>query len=165
MIGRSESWADEPPHRERGVSPIVGLLALLAVTVALATIVAVGASTVSIGSTGPTAAFDLAVDGSTITIDHLAGDAIDVAALSVTIAVDGTELDSQPPVPFVGAEGFDGAPSGPFNAKSDRTWRSGTTAGVTVADTNAPEIERGDSVAVTLVVDGEAVATLETTSR
>ncbi|WP_436345639.1 type IV pilin [Natronorubrum sp. FCH18a] len=150
----------------RAVSRLVGVLALLAVTVLLATIVAVGASTWSLESGGPTAAFDLAVDGeeARVVLDHLEGDAIDVTELSMRITVNGGELANQPPVPFVGAEGFDGSPTGPFNSKSDSEWRTGERAGVTVADTNDPTIESGDAVAVTLVVDGSRVATLETTA-
>ncbi|WP_265108931.1 type IV pilin N-terminal domain-containing protein [Halosolutus halophilus] len=151
----------------RGIGPVVGVVALIALTVCLGAVVAAGVGSWTIESTAPTAAFDLAADASTstITIEHVAGDAIDVEALSVTVTVDGTELASQPPVPFVGADGFDGAPTGPFNAKSDPTWRSGTVAGVTVAETNSPEIERGDPVTVTLVVDGHRIATLETASQ
>jgi len=98
----------------------------------------VGVGAWSLESPGPTASFELAADGndSSITIEHVAGDAIDVEALSVTIAVDGTELDTQPPIPFVGAKGFDGAPDGPFNAKSDSTWTAGERAGVSIANNN-----------------------------
>ncbi|WP_440763514.1 type IV pilin [Natronorubrum sp. DTA7] len=150
----------------RAVSRLVGVLALLAITVLLATMVAVGASTLSLESGGPTAAFDLAVDGeeSTVAIDHRQGDAIDVTELSIRITVDGEELADQPPVPFVGAEGFDGSPTGPFNAETDPEWRTGERASVTVAGTNDPEIESADTVGVTLAVDGTRIATLETTA-
>jgi len=152
---------------DRAISPLVGVLALLAVTVALATIVAAGASTLSVDSPGPSAAFDLAVDGSesSITIDHVAGETIDVETLSITVAVDGTELADQPPVPFVGASGFDGTPDGPFNAEAGQQWRSGTAAGFSVADTNSPTLERGDTVTVSLAVDGASIATLETVAE
>ncbi len=150
----------------RAVSRLVGVLALLAITVLLATMVAVGASTWSLESGGPTAAFDLAADGetSTVAIDHLEGDEIDVAELSIRITVDGEELTDQPPVPFVGADGFDGSPTGPFNAESDSEWRTGERVSVTVAETNDPTVESGDTVGVTLVVNGTRIATLETTA-
>ncbi|ELY41215.1 type IV pilin [Natronorubrum tibetense] len=150
----------------RAVSRLVGVLALLAITVLLATMVAVGASTWSLEAGGPTAAFDLTVDGeeSTIAIDHIEGDEIDVAELSIRITVDGEELTDQPPVPFVGADGFDGSPTGPFNAESDSEWRTGERASVTVAETNDPTVESGDTVGVTLVVNGTRIATLETTA-
>lgn len=151
----------------RAIGRLVGILALVALTVVLATILAVGATTVSLEASGPTAAFELTVDADrdAIGIDHVAGDSIDVEALAVTVAVDGEELDEQPPVPFVGANGFDGAPDGPFNAASDPEWQTGERAGVVVAGTNDPEIESGDSVTVTLAVDGTRVTRLEATAR
>ena len=151
----------------RAISPVVGVLVLVVLTVVLATIVAASASTLSLESGGPTATFDLAVDGerSAITIDHAGGDRIDVSELSVTVAVDGEPLADQPPVPFVGASGFDGAPTGPFNAEADSEWRTGERATVVVAGTNTPSIKAGDTVTVTLAVDGTRVATVETTAR
>lgn len=150
----------------RAVSPVVGTLVLIALVVLLATIVAVGASTWSLESGGPTAAFDLSVDGdrSAVTIEHEGGEPIDVERLSVTISVEGEELAEQPPVPFVGAPGFDGSPDGPFNSAADSTWQAGDRVGLVVAGTNAPGIDAGDTVTVTLAVDGNRVATLETTA-
>lgn len=151
----------------RGVSPLVGVLALLAITVCLATVVAAGVGTLSLESSDPTATFELSADGdeSRITIAHVAGDAIDVDALSVVIAVNDRELSNQPPVPFVGATGFDGTPDGPFNEKDESKWRPGERASLVVAGTNAPALTSGDSVTVTLAVDGRRLARLETTAR
>lgn len=156
-------------HTDRGrraVSPLVGVLVLVALTVVLATVVAVGASTWSLEAGGPTAAFDLTVDGesSTVSVDHVAGDSLDVDELSVTIAVNGEALVRQPPVPFAGAPGFDGAPDGPFNSATDGEWRTGERASLTVAGTNDPGIESGDTVTVTLSVGGTRVSTLEATA-
>jgi len=149
----------------RAISPLVGVLALVLITIALGSVIAaVGVGALSVSSTAPTAAFDLAVDGnrSTVTIDHVAGDPVDVEAVSMTIAVDGTELAAQPPVPFVGSEGFYETPQGPFNDEADSEWKTGTTAGLTVAETNTPTIDSGDTVVVTLAVDGERIVRLET---
>lgn len=156
----------EQPGEDRGISPVVGIVALLVLTVGLAAIV-VGVGALSLESTAPTTAFDLSVDGETeaITIEHLGGDPIDVTELSVTVAIDDEELTSQPPVPFVGASGFDGAPTGPFNAATDSEWRAGERATVVVADTNEPTIDTGDAVTVTLVVDDARVAVLEATAN
>ena len=158
--------ADERDGRHRygrGLAPLVGALALLAITVCLAAVVAATALSVSPGSTPTTAAFDLSVDADAdeIVVEHVAGDAIDVRELSVLVAVDGSELSMQPPVPFVGAEGFDGAPTGPFNAEADPTWRSGERAGVTLGGTNDPAVGPGDEVVVTLSVDDRQIARLE----
>lgn len=145
---------------------MIGVLLLVGITVALATVVVIGTSTWTVEPTPITAAFELAVDGdrSAIAIAHVAGDAIDVTDLTVTVTVEENALAKQPPVPFVGAGGFLGAPSGPFNARSDPTWTPGERASVTVAGTNDPQIEPGDSVTVTLAVDGQPVATLEATA-
>ena len=161
-----ESDARRQP-RERGVSPLVGILVLIAITVALAVVVAASAASLSVGTDPPTAAFDLEVDGETaeIAIDHVAGDAIDVRETAVAVRIDGTDLSSQPPVPFVGADGFDGAPDGAFNAEADPTWQTGERVAITVAETNDPTLESGDVVIVTLSVDGVQVATLETTAQ
>ncbi|MBZ6495580.1 type IV pilin N-terminal domain-containing protein [Natrinema longum] len=149
------------------MSPLVGVLALLAITVCLATVVAVGVGAWSLEAPGPTAAFELSADGdrSSITIEHVAGESVDVEALSVTIAINGTELTEQPPVPFVGASGFDGSPGGPFNREADPEWTAGERASVSVAETNSPTPETDDSITVSLDVDGRRIAELETTVR
>lgn len=151
----------------RAVSPILGVVLLLALTVCLATVVAVGIGGLSLQSADPNAAFELSVDGgrSSIMIEHVTGDAIDVETLSVTIAINETELTAQPPIPFVGASGFRGTPDGPFNARTESEWDPGEQAGVSVADTNTPTLATGDSVTVTLAVDGRRIAELESTAE
>lgn len=148
----------------RGVSAVVGVLVLVAITVCGAAVIAIGVGTWSPGSPGPNATFELSADGdeSSIAIEHVAGSPIDVETLSVTIAVNGTDLAAQPPVPFVGASGFDGTPDGPFNARADSEWTAGERARVSVAATNVPTPATGDVVTVTLAVDGRRVAHLET---
>ncbi|MWV38803.1 type IV pilin N-terminal domain-containing protein [Natrialba sp. INN-245] len=153
------------PESGRALSPLVGVVALLAITVCLAGVVAVGAATWSLESTGPTAAFDLSVDTDAedveIAIDHVAGDPIDVRELSVAIAVDGEDLAEQPPVPAAGANGFNGTPTGPFNEQADPEWQSGERASVFVAETNDPVPTAGDAVTVRLAADDRQIAALE----
>ncbi|ELY61510.1 flagellin domain-containing protein [Natronococcus amylolyticus DSM 10524] len=155
-------------HRsdDRGVSPVIGVVLLIGVTVALAAVVAVGAGGLSPTSPKNPVAFDLAADGSkgTITVEHVAGDPIDVEELALTVAVNGEQLSEQPPVPFTGATGFDQAPSGPFNSASGSTWSAGERSTLSVAGTNTPTISSGDTVSVTIAVDGQQVAALETTA-
>ncbi|WP_309138881.1 type IV pilin [Haloterrigena gelatinilytica] len=150
---------------DRAVNPLVGSLLLVAVTVLLATAVTLGAGMWTLESGGPIATFELTADSneSEITIDHVGGDPIDVAELSMTVAIGGKELTHQPPVPFVGAKGFNGTPTGPFNAAADSEWRVGERGSIAVAETNDPELERGESVTVILAVDERRIATLETT--
>ena len=151
----------------RAVSPVIGMLALIALTVCLAAVIAVGVGAWSLEPASPSATFELSADSdhSAIVITHVTGDPIDVETLSVTIAIDGTTLAAQPPVPFVGARGFDGALDDPFNARSESTWTAGERAGVSVAETNNPTLTAGDSVTITLAVDGQWTTTLETTAR
>lgn len=154
-------------HRARAVSPLIGLLAIIAVTVVLATILTVGVSALGTGEAPPTAGFDLSADAtdSTIELEHEGGDAIDVRELAVRIEIDGVALENQPPVPFVGAEGFDETPTGPFNARGDPIWRAGESARVDLASTNDPRLRAGETVTVTLVTDDHRIATLETTAQ
>ncbi|QLG49497.1 type IV pilin [Natrinema halophilum] len=164
--GRIRDRCRSRANETRGVSHVVGVLVLVALTVCLAVVIAVGLDAWSLASSDPTAAFQLSVDAnrSAIVIEHVAGDPIDVERLSMTISVNNTALTRQPPVPFVGATGFDGAPDGPFNAKADSEWTAGEHAGVSIAKTNSPELTAGDSVTVSLVVDDRQLAKLETTA-
>lgn len=153
-------------NNKRAVSPIIGVLLLIVITVCLAAVIAVGVGAWSLESPNPTATFEVSADGdqSSISIEHVAGDAVDVEALSVTVAVNGTELTSQPPVPFVGASGFNGTPEGPFNSRADSEWTVGERARFSIADTNTPTPTAGDSVTVRLTADGRRIAELETTA-
>lgn len=151
---------------DRGISTLVGSVALLALTVTLA--VVVGATVAgSVGEEpGPRATFSLRVDSRAdwIAIEHRGGDAVDVRELSVRISIDGRPLDRQPPVPFFATSGFVSGPTGPFNPADDPNWTAGERASLAIADTNAPTIEPGDEVRVQLVVDGRVVADLATTA-
>lgn len=151
----------------RAINPVVGVLLLLAITVTLAGVLVVTLTGMSLGTAPVTASFALEADGETdvVRIEHVAGDEIDVRELSVVVAIDGTDLTHQPPVPFVGADGFDGAPSGAFNAEADPIWRSGERVVLVLASTNEPTLESGDRVTVTLAVDGHRIAALETTAE
>lgn len=150
----------------RAISPPLGAVLLVAIVVVLAGVVTAGVGSLSPGQTGPNAVFELTVDGESgeVAIEHVAGDPVDVGDLSVTVEVDGDELAHQPPVPFVGAEGFYRTPDGPFNAKADQEWTTGERASFQVARTNEPTIEPGTEVAITLAVEERTVARLEATA-
>ena len=82
----------------RGVSPLVGVLCLLVVTVALAATVVV---TVPVGSAPePTVAtFDAAADPTgEIRVTHTGGDVIDPETLDVRVRVEGEPLAEQPAI-------------------------------------------------------------------
>ncbi len=149
---------------DRAVSPVVGVVCLVAVTVALA--VGVGASTqVTTPPEPTTASFDATVEGTgEVTVRHRGGDSIDPANLDVHVRIDGEPLDRQPPVPFFSARGFESGPTGPFNSARSERWRAGETASFRVAGTNDPSIRPGDTVAIRISVDGHDVARIETTA-
>ncbi|ELY94074.1 type IV pilin [Natrialba taiwanensis] len=150
----------------RAISPVIGVVLLLAVTICLVAVVTAGIATWSIDTPAPTAAFELQADGddSTITLEHIAGDSVTVDQLSLTVRIDNTELEKQPPIPFVGAEGFRGTPDGPFNAQADSTWQTGERTTITLAGNNTPSLKSGDTVTVTLGFDGQLLTEVETTA-
>lgn len=155
----------ESRDSDRAISPVVGTISLVLLTVAL---VAVGAAVV--GSTPledstPTqsVAVSVAADESgTITLAHEGGPPIDVEATTLHVAVDGQPLAEQPPVPFFSVSGFEPGPTGAFNSASDPRLTVGETASFTVAGTNAPALEAGSTVTVEVLRGDRLVASAET---
>ncbi|OVE85244.1 type IV pilin [Natronolimnobius baerhuensis] len=147
----------------RAISPVVGVVTLLAITVCLAVTVAILVTGWTVPNPTPTAAFELQADGDagTLTIEHVAGESVDVRDLSLTVLINDTPLSSQPSVPFAGKKGYYGFPAGPFNEQADPNWHAGERAELTIASTNNPTLESGDLVTVTLVVGETVIATLE----
>lgn len=146
----------------RAVSSVLGSVLLVAVTVACAAAIGLGATALPAPDPGPAAAFELSADADddAVTVVHAGGDALVAASLTVRLSVDGEPVRHQPPVPFAGAPGYRGAPTGPFNAAADGEWTAGEAATLRLAGTNAPLPEPGDRVRVTIAVDGRAVADL-----
>jgi len=153
--------------RSRGLTPVAGSIVLLACCVVASGLLAAAVTGTGASALGPPASTPSAVDvtahvdGSVVLV-YRAGPPLDVRALRVRVFVDGRPLRHQPTVPFVGEPGFDGAPTGPFNAASDPTWTAGERAGFRVAGTNAPAVSAGERVVVTLSSRGRAVATVST---
>lgn len=145
---------------------MVGLVALLAVTVSLAGVVGAGALSFSPPDAPEQAAFAVSADAErdTVTVTHRGGDALAADSLTVRIRLDGEPLRHQPPVPFVGAVGFRGAPSGAFNRADDGVWTAGESATLRLAGTNAPLLESGTSVEVRIYAGETRVAVVETTA-
>ncbi|SDL99116.1 flagellin N-terminal-like domain-containing protein [Halogranum gelatinilyticum] len=156
-----------PSATERAVSPVVGVALVLVVTVCLAAVVGAGvlATTTQLPEerSATPVALSLSVSGDRLTLAHRGGRALDVSELGVTVAVDGTELRHQPPVPFFSARGFRAGPTGPFNVASDGSWSVGETASVELASTNSPQLTSGATVTVRIVADGRPVARLSAT--
>jgi flagellin-like protein len=146
----------------RAVSPVIGVVLIVAVTVVLAAVVGAFAVGVS-GQTNdaPQAAITAERTGNELTLTHHSGDPLDVNELTVRIFVDGEPLEKQPDVPATaGMEGFNGIPSGAFHASKNNTWTAGETTSLTIASTtNSPQPSAGSQVTVKIYSEGKAVAT------
>ncbi|WP_135827470.1 type IV pilin [Halorussus halobius] len=151
---------------DRSLSPVLGVVLLVAITATLAGVVGSVALGTDVPTDSTTAALDLRTDADAnrVTLVHRGGEALDVTDLTVRIAVDGRALDAQPPVPFFSAPGFRPGPTGPFNSATDREWTAGERASVRLAQTNDPLIAPGASVSVTLSADGRVLAELDATA-
>ncbi|PSQ49895.1 type IV pilin [Halobacteriales archaeon SW_7_65_23] len=126
---------------QRGISPVVGVALLAFLTILLA--LTVGAAVPSLSDEPPPRA-QLSVSANAsadrIAITHHSGSALDVTDLRVAVAVDGTELTHQPPVPFFAARGF------------------------RIASTNNPTLDPGATVAVTVATDRTILLDTTTTA-
>ena len=151
---------------ERAVSPAVGVVVLVALTVMLAATVGamvLGTATPDHGTAVQlSASADAGADR--VSVTHEGGGSIDVGALDVTIEIDGESLDHQPPVPFFAATGFVSGPTGPFNSRTAGDWTAGETATLELASTNDPLIANGATVSVTVAEGEKVLAKLETTA-
>lgn len=148
----------------RGSAPAVGVVLLTLVTVVLAgTVAAVGVPVTPDPS--PAVALSVGVDGDAVTLRHRGGATLDARDLRVVVAVNGTRLRHQPPVPFFAATGFRGGPTGPFNAAADPEWTAGESASLRVASTNDPPLGPGARVRVAVYAGGRRVASLDAVAR
>ena len=151
----------------RAISPLLGTVLLVAVTVALATTVGAMVVTSDMASESSTVRLSANADAATETLSltHEGGSTLNPDTLTMRIHIDGTALDRQPPIPFFAAKGFVSGPTGPFNAATKGEWTAGETGSLQLATTNAPNLAVGDRVEFTLL-DGESViATVETTAQ
>lgn len=151
----------------RALSPVIGTVLVLVVTLLVAG--AAGASLLDMASLEePPEPVSLSASAesetNTITLVHEAGPPLDVRDLDIKIVIDGRPLFHQPPIPFVGARGFAGAPSGPFNAAADPAWTAGESASVRLADTNRPLLDDGESVSVVVFEGDHKLLEVETTA-
>ncbi len=147
----------------RAAAPVVGVVLLVAVTVASAAGLGVLLA-VTPPAAAPVASFDCtATSDGEIRLVHRGGEPVDPARLRVRIRVDGRPLAEQPPVPFFAARGFGSGPTGPFNSAYSGRWTAGETASLRVASTNRPALEAGATVEVRLYAGDHRVAAPATT--
>lgn len=144
----------------RALSPAIGAVLLVGVTVVAASLVGVAVlgQASAVDDAPRHAALSMSVEGDRIRLVHEGGDTLDVRRLDVTVTVDDEPLRHQPPVPFFSARGFRPGPTGPFNAAADPTWTAGEAASFRVAGTNAPTLSAGATVTVRVAIDGRLLA-------
>lgn len=129
---------------ERAVSPVIGVILMVAITVILAAVI--GTFVLGLGDslseTSPQATYDWsqssATNGSNVTVDHTGGDSIDASAIGVTINAEGNTTS------------FDGDIS---------DWASGDTVqagdsfkfheGNITTDATSPGLYSGDQIRIT----------------
>lgn len=151
----------------RAISPVIGVVLLIACVVLLSA--TVGAMVLGYDLSEPASPVvvtgEATTDGEiTLTLDH--GDSLDVEDLSLVIEVDGEPLEKQPAVPAYSQSGFNGFPTGPFNAGTDSEWAHGESASLTIAKTtNGPLPETGSTVTVRVSENGIVIATVGMTAR
>jgi flagellin-like protein len=158
-----EGAARPAVYSTRALSPVVGVVLMVFITLTLASAVAVGAFDAVQRTDVPQVRFEATADASTgqVALVHAGGDAVDVRALRVVVSIDGTPLARQPPVPFFSASGFMPGPTGPFNAAADSTWTAGERASVRLAGTNQPRLTAGSHVVVELYAEDVRIARVE----
>lgn len=147
----------------RAVAPVLGAVLMVAVTVTLATAVGAVAFAGPAGSAPSSPVVLTASANATadrLTIVHESGQAIDVRTLRIRIAVDGTALVHQPPVPFFSTDGFRPGPTGPFNSGANPQWTAGEVASLRLGRSNAPSFDPGSTITVRVYRDERLLAKL-----
>lgn len=148
---------------DRGVSTVVGVVVLVAITVVLGGVFGALVLSHSPEAETPRAAMALTTDSTTqtITLTHQSGAVLDPESIRLRIAVDGKPIAHQPPVPFFAATGFVGGPTGPFNSAYEGNWTAGQSASLRLASTNT-RFRPGLTVTVRLYTGDQLLAVLET---
>ena len=122
---------------DRGVSPVIGVILMVAITVILAAVIGTFVLGLgdSLGDSQPTAQLSVDItpddtgDGAVIEIEHGGGDTIDTGALRVVVTsgsdeVEATnEFDSRFSVGDIQSADFDGTTGGSFEAADDDEMR------------------------------------------
>jgi flagellin-like protein len=148
---------------DRAVSPVIGVVLLIAVTLVAAAVLGVTVFGIAQTDPPPQATFTLDADSATqtITLTHRGGTALDPESLRLRVSVDGEPIAHQPPIPFFASEGFMSGPTGPFNSADEGKWITGQSASVQLASTNT-QFHAGSLISVRLYVDDTLLIVLET---
>ncbi len=148
----------------RGITPVVGVVILLLVTLGLS-----GALAVVIADSQPTVepqSFSFSINatheeehGGTIELFHEGGATVYTGDIDLWVEIDGTPLKVQPDVPY-SSNGLSGMAKGPFNWNSaDKNWGAGEYGSFNIAKSaNEPHIEVGSEVTVKIYHEDVLVA-------
>lgn len=147
----------------RAITPALGVVLLVAVTILVAASVAVMVGMLDPGPSKPQLAVMGTVDHETneLTIEHAGGDTLVVGEFSLNVDIDGEALEHQPPIPFFSATGFRSGPTGPFNPEGADTWSPGERGTLQIASTNEPLPSAESTVTITISVEGTTIASID----
>lgn len=94
---KTDGTTDAGNRRERAVSPVIGVILMVAITVILAAVIGVFVLGLGedLGQSAPTATvtIDNASDSGNITLEHQSGDTLELGDDDYSILVDGSEVD------------------------------------------------------------------------
>ena len=128
---------------DRAVSPVIGVILMVAITVILAAVI--GAFVLGIGGetdATPSASISLDTDDQSVTIEHNGGDTLDLDEFRMT--VNGTTVDKDDDEALSALDGVD---------DTSATFRSGETRTVNLDGTDMNAETLGTGATVTLVHD------------
>ncbi|WEL16748.1 Pilin/Flagellin, FlaG/FlaF family [Halorhabdus sp. SVX81] len=92
---------------DTGVSPVIGVILMVAITVILAAVIATFVMNMGPNEeTAPTASWDVTNESSHILIDHTGGGGAEASKLSVVVSYDGLSSPSQETFELTGSNGF-----------------------------------------------------------
>ena len=150
---------------DRAVSPVLGVILLVALTVITAGVIALFVTELPDMREPPVVTMEGTVNASdnTLTIVHTGGDSIAVDELALHVTVDEEPLTYQPPVPFESARGYSTGPSGPLHSWGSSTWEPGEESRLQLAGSNEPLPTAESRVAVEITYADTPIAELSLT--
>jgi len=94
-------------NEDRGVSPVIGVILMVAITVILAAVIATFVMNMGPNEEQPpTASWDVTNESSHILVDHTGGGGADASKLSVVVDYDGLSSPSEETFELTGSNGF-----------------------------------------------------------
>lgn len=147
-------------YNDSGMSPVIGILLIMAITVVLS--VAVYATVSVYGIKEPAIANieieSINLSNQEVVLVHRGGDAIDVSDISILISVNGVTLKNNLlDLPVTGTPcGFSHALGGVFwgtpnNRSQDTIWDPGDRGDFNIARSNNTELRSGDLLKISIV--------------